>query len=88
MGQFGVRSAFQGRGIGNSLLREAEALGNSVGAAELALDTSEGADQLIAWYERKGFRFIEYAQWNGKKYRSVIMSKTIRNSAGQIPAGG
>jgi GNAT superfamily N-acetyltransferase len=88
VGQFGVRPDFQGRGIGSSLLREAEALGNSIGAAELALDTSEGADQLIAWYERKGFRFIEYAQWNGKKYRSVIMSKKIQNSDGPICAGG
>jgi len=78
IGQFGVRPDHQGRGIGTGLLREAELLGVSTGSAELALDTSEGAEHLIAWYERKGFRFIEYAQWRGKKYRSMIMSKTLR----------
>ena len=52
----------------------------SNGAAELALDTSEGADHLIAWYERIGFRIVEYAQWKGKRYRSVIMSKTLQEN--------
>jgi len=56
-------------------------LGISSGATELALDTSEGADHLIAWYERKGFRFVEYAQWKGKSYRSVIMSKMLQQSS-------
>jgi GNAT superfamily N-acetyltransferase len=78
IGQFGVRPDHQGRSIGTALLREAELLAISIGSAELALDTSEGADHLIAWYERKEFRFIEYAQWRGKKYRSAIMSKTLR----------
>jgi GNAT superfamily N-acetyltransferase len=80
IGQFGVRPDRQGRGIGTSLLREAEMLGISRGATELALDTSEGADHLIAWYQRKGFRFIEHAQWKGKKYRGVIMSKKLQQS--------
>jgi len=80
IGQFGVRPDHQGRGLGTRLLREVEALGILNGAAELALDTSEGARHLIAWYERRGFRFIQYAQWRGKTYRSVIMSKTLRDS--------
>jgi GNAT superfamily N-acetyltransferase len=78
IGQFGVRPDHQGRGIGTGLLREAEMLGISTGSAELALDTSEGADHLTAWYRRKGFRIIQYAQWSGKKYRSVIMSKKLK----------
>ena len=78
IGQFGVLPGRQGTGTGTRLLREAERLAIACGAAELALDTSEGADHLIAWYEREGFRFVEYAQWEGKTYRSVIMSKQVR----------
>ena len=78
IGQFGVLPSHQGLGTGTLLLRAAERLAIATGATELALDTSEGADHLIAWYERKGFRFAEYAQWKGKTYRSIIMSKPLR----------
>lgn len=77
IGQFGVLPGRQGTGTGTRLLREAEALAVASGAAELALDTSEGAGHLIGWYEREGFRFVEHAQWPGKTYRSVIMSKRL-----------
>lgn len=77
IGQFGITPDRQGGGIGTRLLRAAEQMAVASGAAELALDTSEGADHLIAWYEREGFRFVEYAQWEGKTYRSVIMSKRL-----------
>ena len=77
IGQFGVLPDVQGRGVGNLLLNEAEHRAALTGAAELALDTSEGADHLIAWYERHDFRFVEHAQWQGKTYRSVIMSKPL-----------
>ena len=77
IGQFGVSPNRQAGGLGIRLLREAERLAIASGALELALDTSEGADHLIAWYKRQGFRFIEHAQWDGKTYRSVIMSKTL-----------
>ena len=77
IGQFGVLPGCQGGGTGTRLLREAEKLALASGAAELALDTSEGADHLVGWYEREGFRFVEHAQWPGKTYRSVIMSKRL-----------
>ena len=77
IGQFGVLPDAQARGVGNLLLNEAERRAALTGAAELALDTSEGADHLIAWYERHDFRFVEHAQWEGKTYRSVIMSKPL-----------
>lgn len=83
IGQFGVLPGRQGTGTGTRLLREAERLAIASGATELALDTSEGAGHLIGWYEREGFRFLEYAQCPGKTYRSVIMSKRL----GPAPAG-
>ena len=82
IGQFGVLPDRQGTGTGTRLLREAERLAVASGAAELALDTSEGADHLVAWYEREGFRLIEHVQWEGKTYRSVIMSKQVRLPGG------
>jgi len=29
-------------------------------------------------YEKRGYRFIEYARWDSVNYRSVILSKTLR----------
>jgi len=81
IGQFGVMPGCQGTGTGTRLLQEAETLAIARGAAELALDTSEGAGHLIGWYEREGFRFVEHAQWPGKTYRSVIMSKRLEPEA-------
>lgn len=85
IGQFGVSPACQGSRVGTRFLREAERLALANGAAELALDTSEGADHLIAWYEREGFRFVEHAQWPGKTYRSVIMSKVLQKASQEAP---
>ena len=83
IGQFGVLPDRQSHGVGSRLLQEAEKLAIAVGAAELALETSEGADHLVAWYERKGFRFVEHAQCEGKTYRSVIMSKRLAPSVAE-----
>jgi GNAT superfamily N-acetyltransferase len=78
LNQFAVEPAEQGQGIGLRLLQHLEHRAMELGAAELALDTAEGADWLVAWYQNMGYRFIDYAQWEGKTYRSVIMSKTLR----------
>jgi hypothetical protein len=59
------------------LLKRAEELAVVSGATTLALDTSEGADHLIAFYEKQGFSAVGHVQWNGKTYRSVIMSKAL-----------
>jgi GNAT superfamily N-acetyltransferase len=77
VGQFGVEPALQKRGIGARLMSAVEDMARAAGAHELALDTAEPALHLIDLYGRRGYRFIEYAQWKGKRYRSVIMSKTL-----------
>ncbi len=78
IGQFAVSPAFQGRGLGSKLLSATEDLASKDAAAELALDTAENAAHLIAWYQKRAYRFIEFAQWEGKTYRSVILSKALR----------
>lgn len=75
--QFAVDPGFQRQGIGSALLDMAEQRARETGAKEIALDTAEGAAHLIALYERRGYRFIEYAQWSVTNYRSVIMSKKL-----------
>jgi len=77
LGQFGVLPSHQSAGIGRQLLEAVERLAAESGAAEIALDTAEDASHLVSWYERCGYRFVEHAQWQGKTYRSVIMSKAL-----------
>lgn len=77
LSQFGVEPSRQGGGIGARLMAAVENLARASGAREIALDTAEPATHLVEWYARCGYRFIEYAQWRGKRYRSVIMSKML-----------
>lgn len=76
-GQFAVDPPWQGRGIGSRLLELVENRAAACGATELALDTAEGADDLIRYYTKRGFRFIEYVQWEVVNYRSALLSKTL-----------
>lgn len=76
-GQFAVEPELQGRGIGDLLMTTVERMAREDGAAELALDTAEGAIHLIDYYGRRGYRFIEFVQWNVTNYRSVILSKSL-----------
>lgn len=76
-GQFAVQPQSQRSGIGSLLISEVEQRARQAGAGELALDTAEPAKHLIEYYARRGYRQVETAQWNGKTYRSVIMSKTL-----------
>jgi len=51
----------------------------ALGAAELALDTAEGAHALIERYTKRGYRFVGYADWRPRtNYRSVILSLDLR----------
>ena len=76
-GQFAVRPAYQGRGIGSRLMALVEQRAAKKGVCELALDTSEGASELIAMYRAKGYRFIEYVQWEVTNYRSMVFAKSL-----------
>lgn len=77
-GQYAVEPDLQGTGIGSALLAVVEERARETGAAEIALDTAEPAHHLIEMYQSKGYRFIEYVQWDITNYRSVILSKSLR----------
>ena len=76
-GQFGVRPDLQRGGIGRRMVERLEAAARELGAARLALDTAEGATHLVEWYQRLGFHFVQYVQWDVTNYRSVVMSKPL-----------
>jgi GNAT superfamily N-acetyltransferase len=77
-GQFAVRPSVQHQGIGSALMKIVERRAREKGVAELALDTSEHAADLIALYTKKGYRFIEYVTWPDVNYRSMIFAKALR----------
>ena len=77
-GQFTVEPDLQRCGVGSRMVELVEEMGRNDGAAEMGLDTAEGAAHLIRFYEKRGYRFIEHAQWTVTNYRSVIMSKRLR----------
>ncbi len=78
IGQFAVLPDYQGFGIGGRLLDAVEALAVNGDGTDLALDTAEPAAHLRRYYEKRGYRCVDYVQWEGKTYRSVIMSKPLR----------
>ena len=73
-GQFAVDPLHRKRGIGDLLIHRVEELAVQDGAVELALDTAEGAHHLIRYYSARGYRYVDYVQWNETNYRSVLMS--------------
>lgn len=74
---FGVEPGLQGLGIGRRLLEHIEARARELGAAELALSMAEPDTNLRAYYDKRGYRFIEHWQWPYTNYRSCILSKAL-----------
>jgi len=72
--QLAVSPSHQGTGVGSTLMTLVERRAAELGAAELALDTSEDAKRLIALYQARGYRFVETCQWDVTNYRSVVMA--------------
>jgi GNAT superfamily N-acetyltransferase len=72
-----VAPEWQGKGIGSALMDVAEQWALEHGYAELAVATAEPATHLVKFYAARGHRQIEFAQWEGKSYRSLILSKTL-----------
>ena len=75
---FGVDPDAQGRGIGHRLLEAVDARAAQLGATELALSMAEPDTNLLSFYLRQGFRFIEHWQWPYTNYRSAILSRGVR----------
>ncbi|OIV37616.1 GNAT family N-acetyltransferase [Mangrovactinospora gilvigrisea] len=56
-GMFSVRPTAQGNGLGKAVIAEAERMAREEwGAARMEMTVIRQRDDLIAWYERRGFR--------------------------------
>ena len=77
LSQFAVEPGFQRRGLGSALIGHLERRAAELGAAELSIDTAEGATHLVGLYQRRGYRQVGVAQWEHTNYRSVLLSKRL-----------
>lgn len=77
LSQFAVEPTSQQQGIGTLLIKNTESMASQKGALFMVLDTAEPAGHLIKWYNRLGYEFVEYANWDITNYRSVILSKAL-----------
>jgi GNAT superfamily N-acetyltransferase len=76
--QFGVEPSMQGEGVGRALIAACESWAVAHGFSEIALDTAEQATHLVAFYSRLGYTRCGSVQWDGKVYRSVVMTKQLK----------
>ena len=76
-GQFAVKPELQGVGFGEQLLNHVESKAIESGAVEIALDTSENADRLIAWYVKRGYHPVGEMDWDATNYKSIILAKRL-----------
>lgn len=67
----------QGRGIGKKLLEKMETRARELGHTALSLSMAEPDAELMKFYERLGFRFVEYWRWPYTNYNSVILGRDI-----------
>jgi ribosomal protein S18 acetylase RimI-like enzyme len=76
-GQFAVDPDYQKIGVGAMLMDIIEQSAIRDKAKEIAMDTAEGAINLIEYYKKRGYVFVTYTQWAVTNYRSVIMAKKL-----------
>lgn len=55
-GMFSIRPDLQGHGMGDALLGEAERVAVAAGCMSMQMTVIVQRDELIAWYERRGYR--------------------------------
>jgi GNAT superfamily N-acetyltransferase len=77
--QFAVDPEIQGKGIGQKLLDTVERRAMECGAKHLGLSMAEPDAALRAFYERRNYSFVEFWQWPYTNYRSLILSKQLRD---------
>lgn len=76
--QFAVDPELQRGGVGSLLLAHIESRAAALGAATIALDTSEHAHDLIAWYLARGYHHAGRADWRPVvNYESVLLAKPL-----------
>lgn len=75
--QLAVLPDRRGTGLGHRLLCLAERRIVELGGNEAVIDTSSLAGELIAWYQRRGYRSAGRWRWDVTNYESVVLSKIL-----------
>ena len=70
----GVRKAFKGKGISNSLYREMEKLGFSL-VTILTMNTAENNRIVLDSNYRHGWKYVDMKSWSNTDFYSVCMAK-------------
>lgn len=76
-GKFAVEPEIQKNGIGSMLMDFAEQLAKQRGKKRMVLDTSENAEHLIRYYNKRGYKYLHHWQWPDVNYKSVVMVKEL-----------
>ena len=79
--QLAVDPAHQGRRHGERLIAACEEWARERGFRGIALDTAEPALHLRTLYARLGYAEVDRVQWDGKRYRSLILLKPLAHPA-------
>lgn len=77
LNQFAVHPAYQGAGLGRRMVEHLCQRAAELGYRAVTIDTAIPATHLVEWYARLGFQPIGEVQWEGKTYRSVVMSRLL-----------
>ncbi|MFE2556747.1 GNAT family N-acetyltransferase [Streptomyces sp. NPDC059352] len=75
--QLAVDPAYQGAGLGQRLLSAAERRIAALGSAQVVIDTSAEAVDLVGWYRRRGYEPVGSWRWGVTNYESVVMVKDL-----------
>jgi GNAT superfamily N-acetyltransferase len=76
-GKFAVEPELQMQGLGSELMDFIEQRALVNGKKRIVLDTSEKAEHLISYYEKRGYKYVHHWQWPYVNYKSVVMCKKL-----------
>ncbi|MGY3337248.1 ribosomal protein S18 acetylase RimI-like enzyme [Streptomyces filamentosus] len=75
--QLAVDPEYRESGLGQRLLTLAEERISALGSAQVAIDTSAEAVELVGWYRRRGYEPVGSWRWGVTNYESVVLVKDL-----------
>lgn len=75
--QLAVEPSQRGTGLGQRLLALAESRIAALGSAQVVIDTSSQATDLVDWYRRRGYAPIGTWRWDVTNYDSIVLVKNL-----------
>ncbi|WP_433954035.1 GNAT family N-acetyltransferase [Curtobacterium flaccumfaciens] len=78
--QVAVGPELRGRAVARTLFDVACAWAASNGITRIGLDTAAPAEHLVAMYARWGFEHVDDVRFPGKRYGSIVMTRSVTGS--------